>query len=319
MIDAIKTNSLDYDLRISPFCILLGPEIPKRYESKIVLIVKLQFQLDPSSFETWHGMYTITLESEDEVGIPGIFKVKKTDNFSGSLDSWAGWPYPYWQVLENSSYAARAKELQGMMLKTKGAEAPFHQWNLGKRSHGISCLDFWDLEDLTCFKFQAENISFQDWQMIRSLRMKVKSKSILTPASIFSSVPFCGAVFPSTSSGPGLRGGNWTLRGEWWQPWALFKAKMPGFMAAYVKIKPGRWGCVIFKASVEPSQHGRWVIFVGRSPARFSFAWMKPLGLVLLGAAGATYLLRKWETPGHVEPGSLVGWHKVWQTLEFAH
>ena len=44
--------------------------------------------------------------------------------------------------------------------------------------------------------------------MIRSLRMKVKSKSILTPASIFSSVPFCGAVFPSTSSGPGLRGGN---------------------------------------------------------------------------------------------------------------
>lgn len=137
MINAIKTKSLDCDLRISPFCILLGPEIPKRYESKIVLIVKLHFQLDPSSFETWHGMYTITLESEDEVGIPGIFKVKTTDNFSGSLDSWAGWPYPYWKVLENSSYAARAKELQGMMLKTKGAEAPFHQWTREK-IHGIS-------------------------------------------------------------------------------------------------------------------------------------------------------------------------------------
>ena len=54
------------------------------------------------------------------------------------------------------------------------------------------CLDFWDLEDSKCFKFQAENISFQDWQMIRSLRMKVESKSILTPASIFSSAPFCG-------------------------------------------------------------------------------------------------------------------------------
>ena len=50
--------------------------------------------------------------------------------------------------------------------------------------------------------------------------------------------------------------------------------------------------------------------FPGRSPTRFSLAWMKPLGLVLLGAAGATYLLRKWETPRHVEAGSLLGWHK---------
>lgn len=55
-------------------------------------------------------------------------------------------------------------------------------------------LDFLDLEDLKCFKFQAENISSQEWHMIRRLRMKVEPKSILTPASIFSSVPFCGVV-----------------------------------------------------------------------------------------------------------------------------
>lgn len=124
---------------------------------------ELQFQLDPSSFETWHGMYTIALESEDEVGIPGIFKVKKTDNFSGSLDSWAGWPYPYWQVLENSSYAARAKELQGMMLKTKGAEAPFHQWNLGK-IHGISWKSMGMFGFLGSWRFEVFQISSWKYQ-----------------------------------------------------------------------------------------------------------------------------------------------------------
>ena len=53
-----------------------------------------------------------------------------------------------------------------------------------------------------------------------------------------------------------------------------------------------------FFKSFRFSQHGRESPSTGRSPAR-SFAWMKPLGLVLLGAAGATYLLRKWETPRH--------------------
>eukprot|EP00434_Breviolum_minutum_P002437 symbB.v1.2.002154.t1/scaffold116.1/size325063/11 len=51
------------------------------------------------------------------------------------------------------------------------------------------------------------------------------------------------------------------------------------------------------EACVEAIEHfvendGSHELFL-RSPARFSFAWMKPLGLVLLGAAGATYLLRK--------------------------
>ena len=133
---------------------------------------KVRIQNDPSSFETWHGMYTMTLESEDEVGIPGIFKVKKADHFSGSLDSWAGWPYPYWQVLENSSYAARAKELQGMMLKTKGAEAPFHQWTPGKNPWNFLEINgnvwiFWILKIWSVSSFKLKIFHFQDWQMIR--------------------------------------------------------------------------------------------------------------------------------------------------------
>jgi len=51
------------------------------------------------------------------------------------------------------------------------------------------------------------------------------------------------------------------------------------------------------EACVEAIEHfvendGSHELFL-RSPTRFSLAWMKPLGLVLLGAAGATYLLRK--------------------------
>jgi len=66
------------------------------------------------------------------------------------------------------------------------------------------------------------------------------------------------------------------------------KALKRGWKNSFSTKKPA-----FFKASGKPPPSMDVSHFPGRSPARFSFAWMKPLGLVLLGAAGATYLLRK--------------------------